>query len=252
MSDSDSDYEVEQYLKPTVITALLKNDEDGDILGNFDDNKLKHRDKGSGSESNEESSNENDDGNAEMIKKRIKIIENESSDESEEEEESKTLNDLINPPKNQQNGLTEEQLKKLLLGSSKVNRYVLYVTNLSPETTRETLNEFFSQHGKVKSIRIPKKRASNFAFVEMFDQESFQRAFSLHNKMLEGRQIKVQISEAGKKKSANKKNIMKQKNRVLAEMRNESKSFLKSGKTFGNTKTAKNRAWARSKEKKTK
>lgn len=48
-----------------------------------------------------------------------------------------------------------------------------------------------------------------------------QNAFSLHNTMLDDRPIKIQLSEAGKKKSANKKNILKQKNRKLAEMRNE-------------------------------
>lgn len=40
------------------------------------------------------------------------------------------------------------------------------------------------------------------------------------------------MSEAGKKKSANKKNILKQKNRKLAEMRNETKQFTKSGKNY--------------------
>lgn len=48
-----------------------------------------------------------------------------------------------------------------------------------------------------------------------------QNAFSLHNTMLDERPIKIQLSEAGKKKSANKKNIIKQKNRKLSEMRNE-------------------------------
>lgn len=73
--------------------------------------------------------------------------------------------------------------------------------------------------------------------------------------MLDDRPIKIQLSEAGKKKSANKKNILKQKNRKLAEMRNEvrksgsnnlatlndstnflnifqTKSFSKSGKNY--------------------
>lgn len=45
----------------------------------------------------------------------------------------------------------------------------------------------------------------------------------------------MQLSEAGKKKSANKKNILKQKNRKLSEMRNESKPFTKSGKNYDKT-----------------
>lgn len=47
--------------------------------------------------------------------------------------------------------------------------------------------------------------------------------------------IKIQVSEGGKKKSANKKNILKQKNRKLAEMRNEGKQFERSGKGFSKT-----------------
>lgn len=54
----------------------------------------------------------------------------------------------------------------------------------------------------------------------------------MHNKMLDERTIKIQLSEAGKKKSANKKNILKQKNRRLAVLRNETKSFTKSGKNY--------------------
>lgn len=59
-----------------------------------------------------------------------------------------------------------------------------------------------------------------------------QNALALHNRTLDNYTIKVQISESGKKKSANKKNILKQKNRKLAEMRNETKQFQRSGKGY--------------------
>ena len=55
---------------------------------------------------------------------------------------------------------------------------------------------------------------------------------SLHNQPLDSYKIKIQVSEGGKKKSANKKNILKQKNRKLAEMRNEGKQFSRSGKGY--------------------
>lgn len=58
---------------------------------------------------------------------------------------------------------------------------------------------------------------------------------ALHNRTLDNYTIKVQISEGGKKKSANKKNILKQKNRKLAEMRNEGKQFQRSGKGYDKT-----------------
>lgn len=65
-----------------------------------------------------------------------------------------------------------------------------------------------------------------------------QKALALHNHTLDNYTIKIQISEGGKKKSANKKNILKQKNRKLAEMRQEGKQFGRSGK--GYSKTIKN------------
>lgn len=243
MCDSDSDYIVEEYLSTNKIVAPVLNDEDGDILGNFDDEKLKYRDRGS-DEENSDSDTDN------IVYDRIRIIENEQKPKYAVDDIIDDTNELKDQvPTTDPKVISEDQLKKLLHGSSKVNRFVLYVTNLTRETTKNHLEEFFSTAGTIKSVRIPKTRASNFAFVEMKDQQSFQNAFQLHNKMLQGRQIKVQISEAGKKKSANKKNIMKQKNRVLAEMRNESKSFLKSGKSFCQTKTGKKRAWARSNSK---
>lgn len=64
---------------------------------------------------------------------------------------------------------------------------------------------------------------------------NLQNALALHNRTLDSYTIKVQISEGGKKKSANKKNILKQKNRKLAEMRNEGKQFQRSGKGYDKT-----------------
>lgn len=58
---------------------------------------------------------------------------------------------------------------------------------------------------------------------------------ALHNRNIDNYTIKIQISEGGKKKSANKKNILKQKNRKLAEMRQETKQFSRSGKGYSKT-----------------
>lgn len=131
--------------------------------------------------------------------------------------------------------LSTEQLTQLMRGTAKANRYVLYVTNLDFDTSKTDLLEHFSKIGSVRTVRIPKNRRGGFAFVEMDDLEGYQRGFSLHNTELQGRRIKVQFSEGGKKKSANKKNILKQKNRKLAEMRNERKAFTKSGKFYDKT-----------------
>lgn len=70
--------------------------------------------------------------------------------------------------------LTDDQIKALIRGSSKQDRFVLYVTNLNYSTTREALTGFFEAAGQVKSVRVPKVRRSAFAFVEMSDIDGFK------------------------------------------------------------------------------
>lgn len=225
-SDSGSDYEVEAFIKPKRIRKTV-NDDSADLLGNFDDQKRKEIFEGTyvdkedpRNPSDQEESD--DDGEEERSDGEPRAEDKSGGSESEGDVEETAGNGSI----------TNDQLSALLRGASKTNRHVVYVTNLNFETTKDDLENHFGSVGIVKSIRIPKKRRGGFAFVEMADLPSFQRSFQLHNTELQGRNIKVQISEAGKKKSANKKNIIKQKNRKLAEMRNEQKTFTKSGKFY--------------------
>ncbi|XP_005176017.1 uncharacterized protein LOC101892648 [Musca domestica] len=244
MSDDDSDYNVEEFVKPDKIRKPV-NDDSADLLGNFDDVKRKEILDGTYEEKNqsdEEGASEADEDDS---------MDEENSDDSEDKEDTDMHNGEGNqpevdglgaPPKTGyvnpfgKKSISKDQLAQLMKGASKTNRYVLYVTNLNFETTKSDLEEHFSEAGTVRSVRIPKKRSSGFAFVEMNDIESFGKALELHNTELQGQWIKVQFSEAGKKKSANKKNIMKQKNRKLAEMRNENKLFTKSGKFYDKTR----------------
>jgi len=228
-SDSGSEYEVELHVKPKRVRRAV-NDDSADLLGNFDDEKRKEIFEGTyvdkESNKNPSDSESSDEDGADKPDESINAEGNNKGTEgreasASEEEES-----------NPDGHITSDQLSSLLRGASKLNRHVLYVTNLNFETQKEDLESHFSVVGAVKSIRIPKKRRGGFAFVEMADLKGFQQGFRLHNTELQGRKIKVQISEAGKKKSANKKNIIKQKNRKLAEMRNEQKTFTKSGKFY--------------------
>ncbi|XP_030560006.1 polyadenylate-binding protein 3 [Drosophila novamexicana] len=229
-SDSSSDYEVELHVKPKRVRRPV-NDDTADLLGNFDDEKRKEIFEGtyvdkeiaknpSDSDSSDDAGSDPAEDNDDAVDQ-VADAAGADSDASASEEEP-----------NADGRITSDQLNSLLRGASKVNRHVLYVTNLNFETTKDDLESHFAVAGTVKSIRIPKKRRGGFAFVEMVDLAGFQQAFQLHNTELQGRKIKVQISEAGKKKSANKKNIIKQKNRKLAEMRNEQKTFTKSGKFY--------------------
>ncbi|KAG4066988.1 hypothetical protein HA402_007736 [Bradysia odoriphaga] len=221
------DYIVEQYIRPDTCSVPLRNDESADLLGNFDDSKRK----------NDEADNNHPDGggSGEELSENGDDPEHNDSDESEVDEQSTDSGKIQTrkvKTKEYDGKINQEQITSLLRGSAKSNRFVLYVTNLNFGTSKERLTEYFSTSGNVKSVRIPKKRKGGFAFVEMSDVDGFKNAFSLHNTMLDDRPIKIQLSEAGKKKSANKKNILKQKNRKLAEMRNETKSFSKSGKNY--------------------
>ncbi|XP_031639084.1 nucleolin-like [Contarinia nasturtii] len=294
MFEGDSDYIVEQYIKPKRVAVPLINDERADILGNFEDDDDKHGKKKSkkvkevvniseenpfadddddddaddgdiiedvNASENEEQNGISEEGETEEgedvdenfendDEKMDEVVdENPSSDEitnvpptkvtAKKQTKTKKQNvkttEMKKQPIEKKTDLTDEQIKALVRGASKQDRFVLYVTNLNYSTTRDTLSEFFEAVGSVKSVRIPKVRRSAFAFVEMSDMTGFKNAFTLHNRTLDNYTIKVQISEGGKKKSANKKNILKQKNRKLAEMRNEGKAFQRSGKGYDKT-----------------
>ena len=72
----------------------------------------------------------------------------------------------------------------------------IYVGNLPYSITENQLQEMFEQFGNVVSVRIIKDKltgnAKGFAFVEMGDKESGQRAIDeLNGKEIDGRAIKV-------------------------------------------------------------
>lgn len=234
-SDSGSEYDVELHIKPKRVRRAV-NDDSADLLGNFDDQKRKEIFEGTyvdkeSTKNSSDSDSSDEEASAERPDKATNGEEEQTENATREGSEASASEDE-DEDSNVDGHITSDQLNSLLRGASKVNRHVLYVTNLNFETTKDDLELHFAAAGIVKSIRIPKKRRGGFAFVEMADLASFQKGFQLHNTELQGRKIKVQISEAGKKKSANKKNIIKQKNRKLAEMRNEQKTFTKSGKFY--------------------
>lgn len=141
MSDSDSsDYNVEDYVKPDTVRRTYNNE---DLLSD-------HEDESAASQSESEGNSDAE------IKKPQCIVKNGDDDEEETEKPVSTMTARPSEPPRAN------------------NRFILYVTNLSPETTRTMLEDFFADAGPVKSIRIPKVRLGNFAFVEMKDHEGFK------------------------------------------------------------------------------
>lgn len=136
---------------------------------------------------NDSDSSSNGDGDATLEESDNKTVANANVDTDEADVDevapqsgaSKTKKSNRKPekaPKNPQKSfsLTDDQIKALIRGSSKQDRFVLYVTNLNYSTTREALTQFFEAAGTVKSVRVPKVRRSAFAFVEMSDIDGFK------------------------------------------------------------------------------
>ena len=76
-----------------------------------------------------------------------------------------------------------------------------YVSNLSPETTREELLQAFKAHGRVASVSLPGERMKGgqpagvhrgFAFVKMPDKEEARAALkAIEGKPLHGKALSV-------------------------------------------------------------
>lgn len=144
MSDSDSsDYNVEDYVKPDTVRRTYNNE---DLLSD-------HEDESAASQSESEGNSDAE------IKNPQCIVKNGDNDDNDEDETAKPVSTMTARP-------SEPPRAN--------NRFILYVTNLSSETTRTMLEDFFADAGPVKSIRIPKVRLGNFAFVEMKDHEGFK------------------------------------------------------------------------------
>lgn len=214
--DFDSDYVVEDYVKPQKIRKRLVNDESADLLGNFDDKKRKEIEKNvnvnSATEENpfasdsDSEANTNDDEVDEELENdgEESEIDDKYDSDAEEIEEAAT-EELIAPPTSGVNenakakakkkkkkktpvavdekappnvaesgSISNQQIAALMKGASKQDRFVLYVTNLNYDTSKERLHEFFQKTGDVKSVRIPKNRKTAFAFVEMEDISGYK------------------------------------------------------------------------------
>lgn len=71
----------------------------------------------------------------------------------------------------------------------------MYVGNLAPETREQDLVDLFSQHGRVRSIRVASDvftgRCRGFAFIEMEGHEARAAMAALNGTVFMGRPLKV-------------------------------------------------------------
>lgn len=115
--------------------------------------------------------------------------------------------------------LTSRQIAHILEAVKQNKRLVLQVKNLNYSTAKEEIQEHFEQAGRVKCVRVPRKRHSPFAFVEMLNAEGLQKAFLLDGTLLDGRKISVNLSESGNKKCAKRIQLLERKNAEIRKMR---------------------------------
>nr|XP_022899671.1 nucleolin-like [Onthophagus taurus] len=139
--------------------------------------------------------------------------EDDESEEEDDEEEKPTPTKQTSPNnKSQQKGKS---------------RYVVFVGNLPYDIEKQQLMDHFEKVGEIHDIRIvtdPKtKKPKGFAYVEVKNEDSYQKALGLHNTFINGRKINVQYTQGGKKKGEDAKKEIKAKNMKLQAMRKEGK-----------------------------
>ncbi|CAH1966823.1 unnamed protein product [Acanthoscelides obtectus] len=207
-------------------------------------------------ESDEEDEDESDDEDAEAEEDSDEGSDEEGEgsdeeDDDDEEEDDESEEDTPQPPPKKEvtskskNTVKDSNLPKkeikiddlkkkdLLPPKQSVKnktRYVVFVGNIPYDLKKEDIVEHFQTCGEIRHIRIPTEKKSNkprgFCYVEVADEESYQKCLSKHHSFMKGRRINVQYTHGGKKKGENEKKVVKAKNLKLQALR-------KSGKLSG-------------------
>lgn len=141
---SDSDYDVEEYIQPTIKRITYDKEEEEKHIS-------------------EQEESENDD-------------KSETSSEKSEEvfDCRKEVNTKLDKLKAVEKTIVEE-IESIRTSNS--CRLILHVSNLSLEVNKSMLETFFMDAGEIKSVRIPKRRVTNLAFVEMKDMDGYNVKF---------------------------------------------------------------------------
>ena len=83
-------------------------------------------------------------------------------------------------------------------GPRKSKGNTVFVGSLSYKSTKDSLEEFFEDCGKIKEVRIGKDfdgKPKGFAHIEFEDEEGVKKAIELSGKELDGRSIKVDFAD---------------------------------------------------------
>ncbi|KAF8481839.1 hypothetical protein DFH94DRAFT_852615 [Russula ochroleuca] len=116
---------------------------------------------------------------------------------------------------------------------SKTQRYILFIGNLKYTTTREAIQNHFSQCDPPPTVRLltlkatragattvaKSKKSKGCAFLEFTTRPALQAALRLHQSELEGRRINVELTAGGGGKSDARLAKVKARNKLLSAQR---------------------------------
>lgn len=109
---------------------------------------------------------------------------------------------------------------------SKKKRYVLHVANVPYSASSNDIRKYFlTKVSAISDVRIPKNKSTNkprgFCYIELGNQEDYEKALSLNNSTFQNRVIKVQYTTDSRRDNA--KQIIVAKNKKLDALRKEGK-----------------------------
>jgi len=112
--------------------------------------------------------------------------------------------------------------------------FVVFVGNLSFETTEAEIREHFnSVGGTITSVRLLTKKGTNGSkgcgFIQFDTAVALQAALQLHHTQLGNRQINVEITAGGGGTGANRKQKLLSKNSKLTAERQRRKQAIAEG-----------------------
>ncbi|XP_071452176.1 uncharacterized protein [Hetaerina americana] len=133
----------------------------------------------------------------------------------------------------------------------KRNPYTIFVGNIPYKATKEEIKKHFEKAGEVVDIRVPTHKGTEkqkgFAYVEVKDRITYEKALSLHHSHLHGRKINVEYTTQGKKGGPKEEKI-KQKNLKLRALSKIGILFPRKG-LKGKPKVEPKSAWVVDEEK---
>jgi nucleolar protein 6 len=101
-------------------------------------------------------------------------------------------------------------------------KFIAFVGNLPYEATDKDISDHFSFLGDRFELRMryaPDGKSKGFCFIEVGDQNDYQKLLKMHHSKLLGRKINVELSAGGGGNSSQRKSKIKKKNEKFEKYR---------------------------------